>query len=98
MKPLVLNDFADAVGAAFLIASGDDTVELTLECADALPVWAPAVETFRLEFRGPFEPILPQAIYTFRREGSEARSFDIFIVPVGREEAGTLYEAIFTRV
>jgi hypothetical protein len=98
MKQLGLSDFADSVGAAFSIGDGDDALELTLERAEALPGCAPATETFRLEFRGPFAPILPQAIYTFRPTEREARSFDIFIVPVGREEAGTLYEAIFTRV
>ena len=47
---------------------------------------------FRLEWRGPVDPIFVQAVYRFRRDGQE---FDMFIVPVGRDERGTLYEAIF---
>jgi hypothetical protein len=47
---------------------------------------------FRLEWRGPAEPVLDQAIYRFRRG---EQSFDMFIVPVGRDAQGTLYEAIF---
>lgn len=95
MELLALEDFADAAGAAFSVAAGDDQFfELTLEIAEALPMPATA-GSFRLEFRGPFEPILPQAIYNFRRE---ADSFDIFIVPIGRGEAGTQYEAVFTRL
>jgi hypothetical protein len=36
--------------------------------------------------------MLVQAIYRFRRGD---RQFDMFVVPVGRDERGTLYEAIF---
>ena len=94
MEPLALEDFADAAGAAFSVAAYDAQFELTLEAAEALPV--PATEgSFRLEFRGPFEPIMPQAIYTFRRADD---SFDIFVVPIGRNAAGTQYEAVFTRL
>ena len=59
-------------------------------------VWSPgssrSAGSFRLEFRGPCDPILPQAIYHFRREAEFA---DIFIVPVGQDARGTLYEALF---
>lgn len=92
MEQLALSDFADAVGAAFSIGDGDDALELTLERADALPAWRPETESFRLQFRGPCEPILPQAIYSLQREGDV---FEIFIVPVARDEIGTQYEAIF---
>jgi hypothetical protein len=48
---------------------------------------------FRLEFRGPFEPILEQATYSLR--GPDGESDDIFLVPIGREREGTRYEAVF---
>jgi hypothetical protein len=92
MEQLALSDFADAVGAAFSIGDGDDALELTLERADALPAWSPQTQSFRLEFRGPFEPILPQATYTLRRHGA---AVEVFIVPVARDRSGTQYEAIF---
>lgn len=92
MEQLALSDFADAVGAAFSIAAGDGGIELTLERADELPAWSPTTESFRLQFRGPFEPVLPQATYVLQREGE---SFEIFIVPIARDDAGTRYEAIF---
>jgi hypothetical protein len=51
-------------------------------------------EPFALLFRGPPDPLLPQAIY---RIGADALGeHDIFIVPVGRTAEGTDYEAIFT--
>jgi hypothetical protein len=92
MEQMTLSDFADAVGAAYSITVGDGQIELALERADELPAWSPETESFRLQFRGPFEPILPQATYSLQR-GDEA--FEIFIVPIARDEAGTRYEAIF---
>ncbi len=50
--------------------------------------------SFRLEFRGPIRPILPQAIYPIRREDE---TFDIFIVPIAQDAEGTRCEAIFTK-
>jgi hypothetical protein len=95
MELLALEDFADAVGETFAVDAGDDRFELKLEKAEELPAPAAPSGSFRLEFRGPFEPILPQAIYTFRRESD---AHEIFVVPIGRNEAGTQYEAVFTRL
>ena len=92
MEQLTLADFADAVGAAYSIAADEGAIELILERADALPSWSPQTESFRLEFCGPFEPILPQATYSLARDGD---AFEIFIVPIARDQAGTRYEAIF---
>lgn len=48
---------------------------------------------FRIEFEGPSEPLLPQAIYTIR-EGGEA--FELFLVAVARSPGGGVtYEAVF---
>lgn len=95
MELLALDDFTDAVGAAFTVAAGDAEFALTLESAADLPMPGGPTGSFRLEFVGPAQPILPQAIYPFRRE---EESFDIFIVPIAQDAAGTRYEAIFTRL
>jgi hypothetical protein len=50
-------------------------------------------EGFSLIFRGPMTPVLPQATYRFERAGFDP--LDIFIVPVGTDEAGMRYEAVF---
>ena len=89
---LTLADFADATGTTYDVTAPDGEHKLTLESASEL---TPSVRTegsFKLEFRGPFEPVLEQAIYPFR-----AGDFvqEIFIVPVKRDHTGTLYEAIF---
>ena len=93
MRELSWDEFANAKGTAYAVdRDGQPSVEMTLEKAAELPSSGRAAGSFRLEFRGPFEPILPQAIYRFS-EGED--SFDIFVVPIGRAEKGTLYEAIF---
>ena len=48
---------------------------------------------FALYFLGPREPMLPQQMYNFRGAGVEL--LNLFIVPIGRDEEGTEYEAVF---
>ncbi|MET1110111.1 MAG: hypothetical protein ABWX67_01145 [Allosphingosinicella sp.] len=89
---LSLKDFEDFVGETYEIVFVDGTFPLVLEKAEGLPRSMRDAGAFRLEWRGPAEPILIQAIYRFQRAEQQ---FDMFIVPVGRDERGTLYEAIF---
>lgn len=95
MDLLALDDFTDTVGMAFSVAAGDAEFELTLDKAEELPPPGSATGSFRLEFLGPVQPIIPQATYAFRRE---AEVLDIFIVPISQDAAGTRYEAVFTRL
>jgi hypothetical protein len=93
MAGLRLEDFSDAVGATWDVDAGGGAVPLRLEVAQPLPRSIRAEGSFRLEWKGPAEPLLPQAIYRFVR-GDAAH--DIFIVPVGRTaDGGLLYESIF---
>ena len=93
MRALAWDDFAGAEGTAYEVTGeGQPDVEMTLEKAVELPSAGRAAGSFRLEFRGPFEPLLPQAIYQFR-SGEDCH--DIFVVPIGRDDKGTLYEAVF---
>jgi hypothetical protein len=86
------NDFAGAEGSVYRVASDRGEFDFLLEKAIELPASGREGGSFRLEFRGPGEPVLPQSIYRFSRAGESA---EIFIVPVARNESGTLYEAIF---
>jgi hypothetical protein len=92
MQQLSWSDFEGAEGTAYQVDTVAGPLALTLETAVELAQSGRAAGSFRLEFRGPVDPVLPQAIYRFQRD---AESADIFIVPVGREAKGTLYEAIF---
>lgn len=49
---------------------------------------------FSLEFRGPTEQAFPQRIY--RIEHPALSSFELFLVPIGPDERGMCYEAVFT--
>ena len=92
MRACTWDDFADAAGAAYAVALGEESVELTLEHAAEAPSAGREGGSFRLEFSGPPAPVLPQAIYPFQR-GDEV--MEIFIVPISNDREGTRYEAIF---
>ncbi len=49
---------------------------------------------FSLVFRGPRAPLLPQRIY--RLEHDAIGTFEIFLVPIGPDQEGMRYEAVFT--
>ena len=51
------------------------------------------MERFSVFFRGPVDAFLQQATYSLSHE--KMGSFDIFLVPLGREEKGYSYEAVF---
>ncbi len=89
---LSLVDFEAFVGEPHEIVFADGALPVVLEKAQGLPRSMREAGAFRLEWRGPTEPVLAQAVYRFRR-GEQL--FDMFIVPVGRDSGGTLYEAIF---
>jgi hypothetical protein len=89
---LSLADFEGFVGESHEIVFSDGTLPVVLETVQALPRSTREGGAFRLEWRGPAQPGLPQGIYRF---GRGERLFDMFIVPVGSDSRGMLYEAIF---
>jgi hypothetical protein len=92
MQNLAWTDFAGREGRVFQVEIDGGQLDLTLERAAELPTSGRPQGSFRLEFRGPADPLLPQSIYRFHREGESA---EIFIVPIERDARGALYEAIF---
>ncbi len=92
MADLSIDDFAPYVGSDYQVEAAGQGFALTLKEARPLPQSVREAGSFTLLFRGPPDPLLPQAIYTFRRDGREQ---DIFIVPVARDTSGTEYEAVF---
>jgi hypothetical protein len=53
-------------------------------------------ENFALVFLGPADRLLPQRIYLF--ESAQIGRFELFIVPVSRDQNGTRYQATFNRL
>lgn len=69
------------------------TVEL-VELTDS-PT-SPTMESFAVLFRGPASPCLSQGTFQFQHEHIGTAS--LFIVPVGRDQSGYYYEAVFNRL
>lgn len=86
-----LEEFRALVGERFSTAG----VELALTSAEPLGE-APAPQLpapFRLEFRGPPQPVLAQDTHALAHG---ERVYEIFVGPIGRTATGTTYEAIFS--
>jgi hypothetical protein len=92
MAGLRLEDFSGLVGETWQVDAAGASVPLRLEVAQELPLAHRPEGGFRLEWAGPPEPFLPQAIYLFSRDRGPV---EMFIVPVARTQDGFLYEAIF---
>jgi len=92
MAPLMLDDFKPRLGEEFAAEGEAGAATLTLVQATPLADSGRQGGSFRLEFSGPLEPILPQAIYAFWLDGQRP---DIFIVPIGARNGAMRYEAIF---
>jgi hypothetical protein len=56
---------------------------------------APAFESFSLLFEGPVSTPLTQGTYSFAHP--QMGHFDLFIVPIGRQEQLIQYQAVFNR-
>lgn len=98
---LTTADFAPTIGDTYILVTEDDGPPLELELIEAVshPPDAPPTDAaglrtpFSLLFRGPREPVLPQRIQ--RLEHPAFGPLEIFLVPVGRDDTGTRYEAVF---
>lgn len=95
MSALTLETFIPAVGEAFTVGGdGGAKVEFLLVEATPKDVGPHAPRpAFSLLFQGPADPFLPQATYRF--EHGSLGVMEIFVVPLGRDEHGTTYEAFF---
>jgi hypothetical protein len=93
-RQLIFGDFEHRVGSIFTLS--DPAVALGLEEATLLsarfgmPDLRPP---FSLIFVGPGDMILPQRLYQLTHE--EMGEVTIFLVPIGKEDRGVLYQAIF---
>jgi hypothetical protein len=92
MRILKFEDFSTHLNQGYEVVVGGGSLQLRLDEAQPLPGSPREGGGFRLLFRGPFEPQIAQGIYVFRKNGNADQ---IFIVPIGRDQRGTQYEAIF---
>ena len=57
---------------------------------------SPRQERFSIVFRTSNEVLIGQGLHRFEHDKMEP--FDLFIVPIERDEEGTYYEAVFNRM
>jgi len=87
--------FAACLNEDFEIVFADGT--LTVKLSEARP-WGPALppnvrQPFALTFVGPAGLRLPQQIYRMRH--AKLGEMEIFLVPVGDDQTGSMFEAVF---
>lgn len=92
MRALRLDEFESREGESFALVLGDNNLAFSLDRVRRLPDSGRDGGAFVLDWKGPYEPLLPQGIYSFSHGGED---FEMFIVPVGRDRDGTQYEAVF---
>ena len=56
----------------------------------------PQQEQFAIVFRGPLDMFLDQGTRPFRHE--QMGQFELFLVPISRDDQGVYYEAVFNRI
>lgn len=95
IENFTLDTFAPHMDSTFrLKRESADPLELKLVAATDVGS-TPRQLQFSIVFRGPLDTPLVQAIYNLEHE--KIGTFDLFIVPVRRDQEGIYYEAIFNR-
>ena len=75
----------------------NETQAIEAELTDVSELLAsPRQERFAIVFRTSNETFLGQGMRRFEHDQME--TFDLFLVPIAQDEAGTRYEAVFNRL
>ena len=95
-EKLSKEDFSENLNTRFRIPFQSGEVA-ELELIEVLETMrTPRQQQFSIFFHGPLNYMLPQG--TYRMEHEKLGAIDIFIVPIGREQDGFRYEAVFNYV
>lgn len=96
LEKLKLEDFEAHLNTKFRFMWGEsNSIDLEMEEANDLGS-TPRQKQFSIIFRGPLQPLLAQGIH--RLEHEKMGTIDLFLVPIGRDEGGVRYEAVFNRL
>lgn len=90
MSDLGYADFADRLGDEFAVEGAPLTLKLA--SAKELPGSPRDAGGFQLEFHGPADPVLAQGIFPLA-QGPDR--FELFLVPIARDEERTRYDCTF---
>jgi hypothetical protein len=98
LETFTISTFSKHKGERFLIyTDSGDTLEAELTEVNAIGSGTPPPDKrqpFSLVFNSQGETILPQKIYNIEHDGIGI--FDLFLVPIHKDEQGVQYEAVFT--
>ena len=92
LENFTVGTFSGHLGNSFRVYP-EDSSTLDLELVSSTGLNEGSERPFSIVFRGPGDALLPQRIY--RMEHAEIGAFEIFLVPIGPDDEGLLYEAIF---
>lgn len=96
IEDLTAATFSEILNTKFRLNFPDADV-LELELVKVEDFGSTAIqERFTVLFRGPLDRGVTQGSYSF--EHDTLGTFDLFIVPIAREEEGMVYEAAFNRL
>ena len=88
--------FTQHAGSKFQVQVDENTgVDLELTDVSELKLY-PHQEEFAIVFRGPSDAFLNQGVRLFTHD--QMGQFELFIVPIRRDEQGFYYEAVFNRI
>src|SRR5262245_31408240 len=87
--------FAPLLNSQFQLEHSNGSIDIELIEVSELRV-SRSNESFSLVFRGPGNILIPQAMYRFNHAALGV--VDLFIVPIGRDEHGLYYEALFNQL
>ena len=97
LEGLTKSDFEPFLGEAFAVdVEGAETFEIELVEAARIgsdSSYTTREEPFAVVYRGPHDPLLQQGMYRLNHEG--LGEITLFLVPVGPDDEGMRYEAVF---
>ena len=104
-EEVTYQDFAEQLNTRFKIRFGEESAtleeegrgrgETEMELVETVQRESDVSEGFTLLFQGSDDVFLNQQIYAFSHD--KLGDFELFIVPVGKDEKGYQYEAVFNR-
>ncbi len=94
LENFTVETFSEHLGSTFRVHhEAPNPLEAELISAMVLGEEPKTGRPFSVVFRGNGDVVLPQRIY--RIEHAEIGSFELFLVPIGPDEKGLRYEAVF---
>lgn len=96
LETLTQESFSEQLNTKFRVHVGDSN-SVDIELTEVSPGrQTPRQEQFSILFRGPGDAFFVQGNYKIEHE--KMGVFDLFLVPVAKDDKGFYYEAVFNRL